>query len=367
MLNYARYFFMLFVVFIHCIMFIVLMYTNNDLLRSVGDQAFQMLHPASILAVISGYFYYSTFKMTTLEEFFKSGIYTKRLKRLIIPYLSWKVLIFSIFMITYILVNIFSKEGISWNETINHIRVFFISLLIFSKDLWEPMKHLGCTPHLWYIHNMFVMFLITPIFMHFKAMQYMQPFLVLALYLVFPQVEMILHFRFVLFFVLGSILGIEKSVAGRIFRFSIKPLNLAVMILAIYLANRGIKHFFHIRILDMQIGNTSRYAGIPNTISSLLYPTLAFLIMQCVLYMVGVKKDKKYEKSKHYMLYILHMYIIVGCIEALLLIPFFKAHQDSMWFVISAVIASFFITIFLNSAVADFIEKRVPKLQHYLI
>lgn len=365
MLNYARYSFMLFVVFMHCILIIMLIYTNNDSLHIFGKKALQSLHPTSILAVISGYFYYSTFKMTTLSEFMKSGIYTKRLKRLIIPYFSWKLVIFFIFMIFFLGVG-FTGSGVDGKEVLQLCKGFAKSLFTSNNDEWS-LRYLAFTPHLWYIHHLFIMFLVTPFLMHYKFFQYATPFILLVLYMTFPKMELFMHFRFILFFAVGCYLGINRKLAGKIFRFSIKIYSVAGIIAALYIITRLSKHFFHVNFMQMGFGVSSEYSDLPNTIGSLVYPTLAFIIVQCILHSIGLKKDMKYQKAKHYMLYILHQYIIMGCIELFLLIPVFRQAQNTYWFVISATVAAFFITVIVNSLFTELLEKNAPKLQKYLV
>jgi len=324
------------------------------------------MHPVSVLALISGYLYFANTPMTTLSAFFKTGIYQKRLKRLLIPYLSWKVLIFGIFLFLYCIYNIVAHHGIQVSAIADYLRRFVKSVFCSDNERWTA-EYLAFSPHLWYIHHLIIMFLIVPVLMHYSVLRFALPVLALLAYILFPQLELILHFRFVFFFLVGFILGIYKDFSRDLFYFLINIYTIIGLLIFFISLSLFIKYYLHINPSLIGFGVTSEFTDIPNTAYSLVVPAIAFLIVQCILHHMGIKQDMHYNKGKHYMLYILHFYLILFIAQAIFTIPEALAVRNKSLFVIPATLMATFLTIWFNSLLVSLLERKAPKLQRYLV
>ncbi|RYZ97673.1 MAG: hypothetical protein EOP47_21080, partial [Sphingobacteriaceae bacterium] len=334
MLNYARYSFLFLVVFLHSILIVLFVFTRNPFVIKYAMLVFENLHPASILALISGYLYFSTFQMTTLKEFMATGIYKKRIKRLLTPYLAWKFLIFGLFLITYCIIELVAHRGIDPHIIMTFFKRILISVFSSNNEEWTP-QYMLFTPHLWYIHHLIIMFMLMPLLMHSKLIRFALPVILYFLYMAFPKMELLLHFRFVLFYVIGCVFGIYKSTTRKLFYFAINKYTVIIVLAFFVVITLFIKYVIHYDPQVIGIGVSSEYSDLPNTLYSFILPALTFLVVQCVLHNIGLKQDMKYEKGKHYMLYILHMYIIYALTFSMFLIPFFQGIRHNTIFVLS--------------------------------
>jgi len=366
MVNYTRYFFLFLVVFLHSILIVALGYCNNAFSREYGSILLNNMHPVSVLALISGYLYFANYKMTTLGAFFKTGIYQKRLKRLIVPYLSWKILIFGTFLLLFCIYNIAAHRGMQLGAIADYLRRFVKCVFCSDNERWTA-EYLAFSPHLWYIHHLIIMFLIMPVLMHYKVFQFTLPVLALIVYIIFPQMELILHFRFVLFCLIGCVLGIYKDFARSLFYFLINIYTIIGLLIFFIGLSLLAKYYFHIDPSTIGFGVTSEFTDIPNTAYSLVVPAMAFLIVQCALHHLGIKHDMHYDKGKHYMLYILHFYLILFMAQLIFKVPMAWSLRNRAFFVIPTTFAVAFLTVWFNSLLVLLLEKKAPKLQRYLV
>jgi len=249
---------------------------------------FAYFHPASLLAAISGYLFFKGYSVKhTKEVTFQRNKYLKRIQSIIVPYLFWVTLFF---VVNNFIIAFFGKQG-------GHVFANAhqpLTVMHYLKALIYP--ELAVAKHLWYLNNLLLVFALTPVFlMVFKRLWlFIAVFLVLVIYYyaafttVAAESDHILKFRFIIFYFVGGLMGMQKMWLEKLILHKHRIGWTCVLLTA----------------CTFIPGLDTNY-GFKYLLNSITVPVLVFYPVYWVISKAG-EKDFMYSRSEHFLLYILH-------------------------------------------------------------
>ncbi len=316
MINTIRSTFLKFVIFVHALGYLqVWLNLNEDyLIFKIFRNHFQ---PASLLAFLSGFLYFNNIEKISQKRIFtKDSHYIKRIKNVLKPYLSWSIIIWVLLLI--------SKEIIvllNLNIYFKFIHVIQTNPIFLIKSILLPDSHI------WFLHNLIFALIISPLLKRRDV----RIILLLTLPLVYNQsliFENCIRFRFIIFYVLGTHISIDKK-------------NTAWLSTGL-LAFLSSQIFYQILIPDY-------------TLHLYIYkPIVMFIFITTILYFLDIKDQNNFNRQKHFFLYIIHPYLIALLTKSIifLIIPlslYFKSQFSILLFsILSTLITIGLINLFFK-------------------
>lgn len=348
MINSFRNYSLLLVVFIHAHIYL-LDYTHVEVpvfLSTIYFNFFGYFHPASILAAISGYLFFKDFSNDPerWNRFLKEK-YAKRIKSILVPFVFWVAFFF-------VVNNLIIYAGSYFKRDLFVSTPQVLSPLNFIKALFFP--ELAVAKHLWYLNNLLFVFVLAPLFPWVTKNIYVFLCLLIAIMVFYwwvfeasvVQSQLIIKYRFIMFFLVGAFFGLHKQYFTI---FLTKKLLLSVIGIVI----SALLYIFN--------GNTGDYATL-YTINSLIIPVLVFYFAVILLQKFGTDKETIYNRSNHFLLYIIHpMFISLLC-KLMLFMGLMKT--GNYFLVLLMVFALSWVVVKLNTLTYNFLSKYFKTFTH---
>ena len=297
-------------------------------------------HPASILAAISGYLLFKSFDCS--DKNWRSsfnGKYIKRIYSLLIPYVFWISLFFIfnnllIYFIRHFNTNVFVSEFNSLTPS-NYIKSFFYPELALAK-------------HLWYLNNLLFVFIIAPLLL---VVSKNKPAFIILLFLIglyyyltynrsASEHDIIIRYRFILFFVIGTFLGLNKNYFDFIAQHRLVLFMLFIG--AFIVLNSSIYY------------NPDK--GFLYLINNFIVNILVFLLFFILLKRFYKREATIYNKSNHFLLYIIHPIILSVLCKILLHTHIISINKYFVLLIICFVLT--FLVVKINDFIYSFLNKK---------
>lgn len=346
MINTFRNYALLLVVFIHAHLYVV-EYAHINVpvwLSFLYYHFIGYFQPASILAAISGYLFFKDFSNDPEKwEVFLKHKYIKRIKSILFPYFFW-VSFFFIFnnSLIYILEKIRPELFINTYHP--------ISFGNFFKAFFYP--ELAIAEHLWYLNNLLFVFIAAPLFPFFSRRKSVFAALLIIIILCYwylfyngiSQGHLILKYRFVMFFLVGAFFGYNKTILHVFLNKKIILSLLCITALCFTL----LLNYFYPNIAWIYLLN------------SLSLPVLVFYFAYLLILKLGSGKDALYNRSNHFLLYIIHPLLLSILCKILFLTSFFKLNNYFLALLIILVLS--YAVVKLNTLIYHFLQRYFKTL-----
>jgi hypothetical protein len=346
MLNTIRSFSLILVVFIHSHVYLIdyshfvppasLVFLYNGLLS--------LFHPASILAAISGYLYFKDHRGDRLLN----EKYLKRLRSIFIPYVFWLTVFFVV------------NNALIYLNAQAHANVFFnksggFSLLNYFMSFLYPQ--LAVAKHLWYLNNLFLAFMISPMLLLINRSLAAVALLFVAVMLFyftsiavsFEQSDHVIKYRFIIFYLMGAYLALNRTWFHRALE---NKSGIAIACIAVYAV---------ITLVPALRGDIA----LVYIVNSITVPVLVFLAAYALMQRFGTGRETMYNRSRHFLLYIIHPVIISALCKLIFFSGFVLPQNYALFFLAVAVLS--WIVIQINNAIYWAMHKVAPTLTRYVL
>jgi peptidoglycan/LPS O-acetylase OafA/YrhL len=351
MINTFRNYALLLVVFIHAHLYIMEYAHVNvpDWLLAINYNLLGYFQPAAILAAISGYLFFKDIADDPEKwQVFLKHKYFKRIKSILLPYLFWVGFFFLFNNLLIYAIGKFKPEIFvnSFHE---------ISISNFFKAFFYP--ELAVAQHLWYLNNLLFVFILAPLFPYFN--KHIKIFLLLLTSIIFlywflisndaTQAGMILKYRFIVFFMVGSFFSYHKE---SFVRFLTHKTSVSIICFVTL-----VTMFF----LNYSYPN----AALMYVLNTLAVQVLIFYLVYIILVKYGSGKDALYNRSNHFLLYIIHPLLLSIMCKLLFYTGVLKV--TNYLAALSLVFALSFAVVKLNTLIYHFLSRYFKRLTlHFL-